>query len=114
MKLGTLEAARLVHEVNRAYCTAIGDASQASWENTPDVIRESVLAGVQYALNNPTAQPGDSHAAWVEYKTAEGWTYGKTKDVAKKIHPALVEYSKLPKEQRVKDYLFLAVVNTLR
>src|SRR5438105_262770 len=33
--------ARAAHEVNRAYCLALGDASQVAWEDAPEWQRSS-------------------------------------------------------------------------
>ncbi len=102
--------ARFCHEVNRAYCEAIGDPTQVSWEEAEQWQRDSAVNGVTAVLSNPTGTPADSHANWLAHKEADGWTYGPVKDPAKKEHPCMVPYDQLPKEQRVKDYLFRAVV----
>ncbi len=105
--------ARVCHEVNRAYCAAIGDASQVSWEEAEQWQRDSAVMGVEAVLANPGGTPEDSHKGWLAHKEAEGWTYGPTKDPVKKEHPCMVSYDQLPLEQRVKDYLFIAVVRTI-
>jgi hypothetical protein len=114
MKLTAAEIARVCHEVNRAYCKATGDDSQAPWDETPALIQESAIAGVRAHLDNPSLTPEQSHELWSAHKLAEGWVYGKTKSIEKKTHPCLVPYDELPVEQRVKDYLFKAVVASLR
>ena len=30
------DIARVAHQVNKAYCEALGDTSQPDWENAPD------------------------------------------------------------------------------
>lgn len=108
------QIARVCHEVNRAYCAATGDALQGPWEDTPANIRDSAVNGVEAALANPEITPEQLHANWCDYKRAEGWVYGEVKDVDAKTHPCLVEYADLPAGQRVKDYLFRAIVSTLK
>lgn len=103
-------AARIAHEVNRAYCSAIGDNSQLPWQASPDWQRESALSGVRHVLANPDAKPEDSHANWLKDKVLDGWVWGPKKDPTLKTHPCMVPYSELPLEQRVKDSLFIAVV----
>lgn len=105
--------ARVCHEVNRAYCAAIGDASQVAWEDAPDWQRRSAVAGVVYVATHADARPDDTHRMWLADKEREGWKYGPVKDPITKEHPCFVEYDKLPPEQRVKDYLFLATVRAL-
>jgi hypothetical protein len=59
---------------------------------------------------SPDTTPEDSHKNWLAHKVKDGWVYGPVKDVEKKEHPCMVPYEELPLEQRVKDYLFRAVV----
>jgi RyR domain len=105
------QIARITHEVNRAYCAALGDHSQPTWEDAPDWQRESALKGVQFHLDNPGASPEASHDAWLAAKRNTGWHYGPIKDPAKKEHPCCMPFADLPKEQQVKDHLFRAVVH---
>ena len=105
--------AKIVHEVNKAYCTALGDNSLDIWEETALNIRESAINGVAHLNKNPDASPKDMHDNWVKFKTAEGWVYGEHKSIKHKIHPCLVDYDKLPNEQKVKDRLFIAIVRIM-
>lgn len=108
------DIARVAHEVNRAYCTALGDDSQVPWELAPDWQRQSVILGVRFHLENPNATPEASHAAWVDAKRREGWIWGAEKNAEQRIHPNLMPFDQLPVEQQVKDHLFRAVVHALR
>lgn len=103
--------ARTAHEVNRAYCAAIGDKSQPAWADAPQWQRDSAVQGVQFHLDNPGAGPDASHNEWLRVKFAAGWVHGPVKNPDLKQHPCMVPYELLPLEQRVKDYLFAAVVH---
>lgn len=103
--------ARVCHEANRAFCRSIGDASQPEWDDAPDWQRSSCVDGVKFRLLNPGAGPETSHENWSRVKLAEGWKYGPKKDPEKKEHHCLVPYDELPLEQRLKDHIFLGVVN---
>lgn len=105
--------AELCHEVNRAYCQALGDESQPSWADAPEWQRASAIDGVVLHLRKDVS-PAESHASWMKRKLSEGWTYGPEKDPEAKRHPCLVAYDELPREQRVKDHLFTAVVATIK
>ncbi len=107
------EIARVCHEVNRSYCTAIGDLSQAAWDDSPEWQRQSAINGVVFTLDHPDAKPSASHESWLAEKDRDGWKYGTIKDPEKKEHPCCVPYDDLPTEQKVKDYLFQAVVRAL-
>lgn len=105
--------ARIAHEVNRAYCRSIGDESQPNWENAPDWQKDSALNGVKIHLLSELT-PEQSHISWLKQKESEGWKYGPVKDVEKKEHPCFLPYSELELEQRTKDYLFKAVVDSFK
>jgi NTP pyrophosphatase (non-canonical NTP hydrolase) len=111
--ISDVRIARICHEVNRAYCAALGDNSHLSWSGAPDWQRASAVEGVKFIRGNWTASPAASHMSWLEQKRREGWKYGPVKDVAKKEHPCFVPYDQLPVEQRAKDYIFGAVVRAV-
>lgn len=105
--------ARTAHEVNKAYCEALGDFSQISWDGAPEWQRVSCRMGVDLHLMGDFG-PEASHVAWMKNKSDEGWTYGPVKDVEAKQHPCMVPFEDLPKEQQIKDHLFRAVVHALK
>jgi hypothetical protein len=105
--------ARICHEVNKAYCQSIGDLSQPKWEDAPQWQKDSAVNGVEFHLNNETT-PEQSHENWMKDKVAEGWIYGDVKCPTFKTHPCMVPYNDLPVEQRTKDYLFKAIVDTFK
>lgn len=108
------QIARVAHEVNRAYCQALGDNSQLLWEDAPAWQQSSARNGVVMHITQPDAGPSASHEAWMAEKTATGWTYGPAKDPAAKQHPCMVPYDALPADQKAKDYIFRAVVHALK
>ena len=105
--------AMCAHELNRAYCAAMGDVSQLPWADAPQWQKDSELMGVEMHLANPDATPEQSHESWLAQKTAEGWAYGEVKDPAKKLHPCFVPYAELPESQKAKDYIFRAAVHSI-
>ena len=110
----TEQIAKVAHEINKVYCEAIGDTTQVDWDSAPDWQRQSAINGVNFHIANPTAGPDSSHNEWLKEKFSTGWKYGVIKDSAKKEHPCCVPYEALPIEQRVKDYLFRAIVHSLK
>lgn len=107
------QIARVCHEANRAWCAANGDFSQKVWEEAEAWQRESAIAGVQYRLANPSAGDSAQHDEWMAQKIEDGWTYGPIKDGSKKTHPCILPYHELPEVERLKDALFVSIVNTL-
>lgn len=107
-----LACARAAHEVNRAYCIAIGDSSQPSWEQAPEWQVVSALEGVRGVLvdNNDARQ---SHENWLRQKRLDGWVQGSVKNPETKEHPCMVEYDDLPEEQKRKDIIFVSTVRLM-
>lgn len=112
--LTEMDIARVCHEANRAYCKALGDESQLPWDGAPEWQRSSAVQGVRFILANDDAPPSASHDSWLKEKYATGWKYGPVKDADKKEHPCCVPYDELPVEQKAKDYIFGAIVRSLR
>ena len=106
--------AEMAHEMNRAYCSAIGDDSQLPWRKATEGQRESCLMGVRTHLANPNMTPEQSHISWLNHKKENGWCWGGVKDEEKREHPCMVNYNQLPQEQRVKDYLFATTITQLK
>jgi len=108
------QVAQVAHQTNKAYCATIQDFSQPMWADTPEWQRASAVNGVEYHLkvlrSGAEPSPSASHENWLKEKTEAGWVYGPAKDPAKKEHPCCVPYAQLPLEQKMKDYLFGAVV----
>ncbi len=104
------QIARVCHAANSEYCHSIGDHTQKSWDNAEQWQRDSAIKGVKFAIANPSEPPSSQHEAWLADKAREGWKYGAVKDAAARTHPCFVPYSQLPVEQRLKDYIFQAIV----
>ncbi len=105
--------ARLCHEVNRAYCEALGDFTQLPWEDAPEWQRESSRMGVDFHLMGDFG-PEATHIGWMNNKIAEGRTFGPIKDAERKEHPCMRPFNELPVEQRAKDHIFRAIVHCFK
>lgn len=106
------QIAKVCHEVNAAYCAALGDLSQPTWENAPEWQRASARMGVDLHTMGDFG-PEASHISWMKQKIAEGWVYGEVKDPVAKTHPCIVPFDQLPREQQAKDYIFMTIVHQL-
>lgn len=107
------DIARVCHEVNKAYCEALGDHSQPTWEEAPEWQRVSARMGVDLHTMGDFG-PEASHISWMMQKVDEGWVYGPEKNPALKQHPCMVPFADLPPAQQAKDFIFRAVVHALR
>jgi hypothetical protein len=106
--------AEVCHEVNRAYCEAIGDFTVSSWPNTIEETKNNIYKGVVFRLTNPFSSPKDMHQNWMKDKVRDGWIHGPVKSEEFRTHPCIIAYEQLPEAQRVKDNLFMATVDSLR
>jgi len=108
------QIARVCHESIRAYCAALGDHTQVPWDEAPGMAEASGPRRRQLPSGSicggPQASASVTHEKWLEQKQLEGWRYGPVKNPENKEHPALLPYAKLRFEERMKDYLFAAIV----
>jgi len=107
------EIAAVCHAANREYRSLIGEDSGSDWESASHFLRTSIIKGVQGRLATPHQTPRESHEAWFQHYTDNGWTHGPVKDESRKQHPCLLPYEQLPVAQRRKDLLFTAIVRAL-
>ena len=105
--------ARVAHDAMRAWKRAIGQDPGPEWEDAEDWMRVSSRAAVAHRLANPSAPASAEHERWMAEKRAAGWRYGPERNDAEKVHPMLVDYARLPEEERKKDTLILAVIDAL-
>ena len=105
--------AQVCHEVNRAYCQALGDFSQPEWKDAPEWQKESARKDVDLHMMGDFG-PEASHLSWMQQKLDDGWKYGPVKDPEKKEHPCIMPFEYLPVEQKAKDFLFRQVVHSLK
>lgn len=105
--------ASVAHEANRAFCKTLGDTNHRSWEEATEWQRQASLDMVKNIIENPDITAEQTHEQWMKFKLDTGWSYGITKDENKKLHPSLVPYAELPRDEKLKDHLFRSVVIAL-
>lgn len=54
----------------------------------------------------------NAHEVWAEARRNEGWTYGAERDDAKKLHPDMLPYNRLPESE--KEYDRIMAMNTIK
>ena len=105
--------AQVMHETTRAWQAANGQDPAPPWSRAPQWMKDASIASVLWRIENPSAGVSAQHDQWMAQKKRDGWKHGKIKDGAKKTHPLLVPYTKLPEVERRKDALVNAVVDAL-
>jgi hypothetical protein len=45
----------------------------------------------------------NAHEIWARRRLAEGWRFGRTRDDARRQHPCLIPYKKLPESEKRYD-----------
>lgn len=107
------EIAEVCHEANRTLQRLTFDPLPSPpWSEIEPWQLVASVKGVKAALTGVT--PAELHAAWCRDRAAEGWVYGPVKDVGRREHPCMVEYTALPLAQQAKDAVFLAIVSAMR
>ena len=101
--------AQMACEANRLLCETLGDKSQPTWADIPELQRKDVIDAVKIVLAG--ASPEQQHAAWCASKVADGWTYGVT-DETKKTHEWLVPWDQLSDLKKARRSLFSDVVSS--
>lgn len=107
------QIARVAHEVLRAYSEAVGSTHSEPWEDMPETERAREVGEVKAHIALETVSAAKAHELWCVQQHKEGWVWGLKKNDEKKKHPNLVPFDQLSFEQRVKSYMFCAVVRTL-
>jgi len=108
------DIARIAHNANKSYCESLGDDSQLDWVLAPDWLRKSTIKGVEFRLKNIHGTAEENHQNWVKDKIQDGWKYGKIRDIERKEHPNLTSWDNLPEFQKIKDVLFISIVDCLK
>lgn len=106
------QIAYIIYNSNGAVCH-LNEEDWKPWEELTDDQRKGYEKAVLMKLANPEMTAEQQHEAWMQQRLEQGWVYGEVKDVENKVSPCLVPYDQLPKEQKMKDALFHAIVVTM-
>jgi hypothetical protein len=106
------EITRLIYEATRLEAVwSKRPVIPERWKDRDDKFKDQMIKLVSgYLSVDPLPTPEEAHNSWMEAYYKMGWKYGKKRDVVKKTHPDLVPFYDLPKDERDKDSIFLALV----
>jgi len=86
-----------------------------AWNDRDDAFRRQFVQVIQnYLTMDKLPTPEEAHDSWVQAYTDMGWVYGPERDPVKKTHPDMVPFDQLPKDERDKDAIFLALIYAVR
>ena len=102
--------AQICHEMNRRFSELNNLPVRPTWDELSNFDKEFFVQAVRGLKEDPNRSPALNHDQWCKAKLAQGWTYGPHQDEDRKTHPCLVLYNDLPRNQRVKDSLFITLV----
>jgi len=86
-----------------------------AWNDRDDAFRKQFVQVIQnYLTMDKLPTPEEAHDSWVKAYTDMGWVYGPERDPVKKTHPDMVPFDQLPKDERDKDAIFLALIYAVR
>lgn len=112
------QLARVIHEANRAYQSALGQPVDPDWDtcgqSENDIWRqESTINSVKDLLAG-NVDFEEQHNRWLQERFAGGWVIGPVKDPVAKTSPALVPWDQVPDTEKAKNVLRLGIFNALR
>lgn len=109
------QIAQECHLKNDELMLANGEVpNSTSWHEMDDHMKDMNIKSVKKALLNPNLTAKDMHDEWMKNKIADGWRYGITKDADQKTHPLIIDFDKMNDIDKLKDQIFIDVVNKYR
>jgi len=107
---------RFVYEAARVLNEATGaPINPEAWEDRSQAFREQMTVAVEKQCGpNRSNSPEKLHDEWVKAYFDLGWEYGPERDVEKKRHPDMVDYSELGKLEQEKDAQYMALCDIAR
>jgi len=80
------------------------------WEKRDEAFRSQMTEYVEGLWGKALPTPEEAHDSWWRKYEEMGWKYGEVRDTVAKTHPDMVPFKELPKDERDKDEVFLALV----
>jgi len=81
------------------------------WEKRDKAFQNQMVKIIEkYLKLKRLPTPKQAHDSWMKSYLKMGWKYGKKRDKVLKTHPDMVDYNKLPKDEKDKDAIFLSFV----
>jgi len=85
-------------------------SNQSNYEPHPLDLDDVAIEPELMELREAIAE--NAHEVWAKTRKEQGWSYGKERDDAKKLHPDMLPYNLLPESE--KEYDRLMAINTIK
>lgn len=103
--------AAAAHEAIRVFSQRLG-REEPHWEDSGATHQLAIRSTTHNVLaNGHNAE--QVHMTWRVQMVEQGWTHGSVKDIEKKTHPAVLPYELLDLEQKVKNEMFVEIVQSV-
>lgn len=110
-----VKIAQECHRLNNELMLTNGEIQNAAdWSELDSHTKFMNLKSVKKILDNPDITAKDIHDEWMKNKMLDGWTYGEVKDANLKTHPLIIDFELLNDVDKMKDQIFIDVVNKNR
>ena len=81
------------------------------WEKRDDKFKAQFIDIIgKYLSQDELLTPEEIHNSWMKSYIDMGWKYGEVRDVVERTHPDILPFGELPKDEKDKDAIFLAIV----
>lgn len=108
-----VDIAKIVYNVNKAFCESTGDFTNVSWDDTSTETRDLAVLVIRHKMLNPRMTPEHIHNTWLVEMVRRGWRYGEMKNAEAKTHPGMCPYDMLSKDQQTKDKLVNTIIESV-
>jgi hypothetical protein len=105
-----------VYEVARLQAAACGaPIVPEPWSTRDEAFRAQFVALIEKSCGPFRFKDAeDAHNSWWQAYQELGWVYGPQRDPVKKTHPDMVPFDQLGWEERIKDAVFVALLEMAR
>ena len=113
----TVRRATFVYEVARLQAAAVGAPIIPEPWSTRDLafqIQFTELVAHHCSGQETFEDAEAAHDSWWQAYSDLGWQYGPVRDVEKKTHPDMVPFAELGWKERIKDAVFVALLEMAR
>lgn len=78
------------------------------WSDRDDEFKAQFLKVIERQCGNDKFASAEiAHDSWWREHERMGWKYGPERDPSAKVHPDMVPFDELPKDERDKDEIFI-------